>query len=110
MKKVLILSIVMMFMITFICCDKKDNSVQTFGQIIEVSDSTYLIRYKNDLPESYISFTQAYISRDVENDPNCSVGDYILVKHSGEIQETYPLGIVDVYSIIETDNKGNIIK
>ena len=91
--------------------------VQIAGVIVEVHDGNYLIEceagdgYQCGIADG----TQISVSRNVEGDPNCSVGDRILVKFNGQFQETYPLGINSPIEIGKlelrlTDDTGNSIE
>lgn len=106
MKKCLALLLTLVCLVTLVACDTDnpsgdtvkhvpDEPVQIAGVIVEVHDGNYLIEceagdgYQCGIADG----TQISVSRNVERDPNCSVGDRILVKFNGEFQETYPLGI-----------------
>lgn len=122
MKKCLALLLTLICMVSLVACNANnffgehptEKAPQIAGVIIEVHDDSYLIEceagdgYQFEIADG----TQITVSRNVRNDPNCSVGDRILVIFNGEFQETYPLGISSPIEIGKlelrlTDDTGN---
>ena len=122
MKKCLALLLTLVCMVSLVACNANnflgehptEKAPQIAGVIIEVHDDSYLIEceagdgYQFEIADG----TQITVSRNVRNDPNCSVGDRILVIFNGEFQETYPLGISSPIEIGKlelrlTDDTGN---
>ena len=81
--------------------------IQFVGSIIEIYDKTFLIEVKDEYTSGIAVGTQAYINTDLDSGiPECSVGDYILVKYDGTVKGTYPLGINSVTGIVKVDKVG----
>lgn len=120
MKKCLALLLILGCMITLVACGSnnlKEDKVklqpgeptQFVGSIIEIYDKTFLIEVKDEYTSGIAVGTQAYINTALDGGiPECSVGDYILVKYDGTVKETYPLEIDSVTEILKIDKVGKV--
>lgn len=123
MKKCLALLLTLVCMITLVACKAvnwvppADQAPQIAGVVIEVHNDSYLIECETG--DGYLlgiaDGTQVTVSRNLRNDPNCSVGDRILVTFNGRFQGTHPLVISSPFEIGKlepklTDDTGNSIE
>ena len=100
MKKIFCILIMLTVMFSFTACNSQTNDAVTFqATILEIHDDNYLVEpvegsaELNSADQITVSMTNMNIS------PEPEVGDTLEIVYDGEIAESYPAQITNVYSI-----------
>lgn len=85
------------------------------AKVLEIGDSTILIEVtdKGNCGVSIgdqIRFSSEKLGGVLENDSSIVTENYLRVEFNGEIMETYPLKLGEIFSIDITDSKGDSIE
>ena len=100
MKKIFCILITLNVMFSFTACNNQTNDAVTFqATILEIHDDSYLVEpvegsaELNSADQITIPMTNMNVS------PEPEVGDTLEIVYDGEIAESYPAQITNVYSI-----------
>ncbi len=98
MKKIFCILITLTVMFSFTACNSKTNDTVTFqATILEIHDNSYLVEpvegsaELNSADQITVPMTNMNVSPEV--------GDTLEIVYDGEIAESYPAQITNVYSI-----------
>ncbi len=87
---------------TAVIINSNVNAEYTFNaKVLEVNDNNILVEPFEGEDERRSS-SQIYVSTDIKGDkplPEIKKGSYVTIVYDGQIQETYPANIINVYSI-----------
>jgi len=98
MKKLITLILSLIFMVTLIGCDSKDNP--TFqATILEIHDGYYLVKPVEGSTELNSADQITVPMTNMHPSPEPEIGDIIEIEYDGTIAESYPAQITNVYSI-----------
>lgn len=100
MKKILIITMVFLCLIPFVGCGKKPQAHFT-AEVITVNDTNILAMVTDKGSSGATADSEVYITKNVTegNCPDLYAGDIVKVYFNGEVMETYPLKLGEVYSI-----------
>lgn len=108
MKRKLLVLLVVVLTLGLTACSKKqqvegefDGSSQAYfmGEVLEVREKLLLVEVNDKGNVGLSKGDQAYVSLDVENAPVLMVGDIVKIVFNGEIMETYPVKLGEVFAI-----------
>ena len=111
MKKFIAILLALFLAISMLACNKNDETQNTdtsdtnnekysfTAKILEKSETWLLLEVSDAENSNILEGSQATIAIK-SNYPQCQKGDYITVVFDGVVQETYPLQIPNVSSII----------
>ncbi len=98
MKKIFYMLITLAVLFTFMACNVKTNDTVTYqATILEIHDNSYLVEpvegsaELNSADQITVPMTNMNVSPEV--------GDTLEIVYDGEIAESYPAQITNVYSI-----------
>ena len=114
MKKILSLILSLVFIVSFSSCkivDKVQDIVKPnfIGMVIEKYDNSCLVEVVSTKDTHPTAGEQVVVGTNIDDCPQYDVGDFIKIVYNGEIAETYPLQVFNVYEIIKVDENGNKI-
>ena len=111
MKKLFAILLALVLALSIVACNKNDEPQNTdtnneeysfTAKILEKSEAWLLLEVSDAENSNILEGSQATIA--IKSDyPQCQKGDYITVVFDGVVQETYPLQIPNVSSIIVLD-------
>lgn len=108
MKRKLLVLLVVVLTLGLTACSKKqeanggfEGSSQCYfmGEVLEVREKTLLVEVNDKGNVGLSRGDQAYVSLDVENVPDLVVGDVVKVVFNGEIMETFPVKLGEIFAI-----------
>jgi hypothetical protein len=113
-KRLLAMVLVLALMIGFTSCnvvkDVESESKPNFiGKVIEKYDNSCLVEVVEAKDNYPAKGTEVVVNTDIDDCPQYNVGDFIKIVYNGEIAESYPLQIFNVYEVIKVDENGNEI-
>ncbi len=100
MKKIFCILITLTVMFSFTACNSQTNDTVTFqATILEIHDDNYLVEPVEGSAElnSADQITVPMTSMNVSTEPE--VGDILEIVYDGELAESYPAQITNVYSM-----------
>ena len=108
MKRNLLVFLAVILTLGLTACGKKqmvdgefdgDSQAYFIADVLENKDKILLVEVVDKGNVGVSKEDQVYVSKDVENCPELVVGDRIKVVFNGEIMETYPLKLGEVFAI-----------
>ena len=122
MKRILAIILAITFMIGFSSCnddvkdyidDVKDivveNKPSFIGKVTEKYDNSCLVEVITTEDTYPTAGELVVVSTNIDDCPQYNVGDFIKIVYNGEIAESYPLQVFNVYEIIKVDENGKEI-